>query len=198
MREWNEMEGYGDITGGKVILRTAKMQDREMLLNLIRDPEIMKVTKGYQNPVTGRYLVGRFGSPEAPAGSVRRIIADQGDPESGLGIIMLSDLNKENRTAKMQIKLLRSARGRGYGRDAVDALVSYAFRELGLDCICSSILEDNTASRRLFEACGFQQEGIHESRADRNGHCRKICSYVKRDAEPSVSKKTGSSRTETG
>lgn len=185
-----EMADDRNITGSKVILRAAGMQDQGMLLGLTWDPEIVKVTKGYRSPATGRYPRYRPGFLPVPAGGFCRVIADQKDPEAGLGIIMLSDLDQENRTAKMQIKLLRSARGRGYGRDAVDALVSYAFRELGLDCICSSILEDNTASRRLFEACGFLQEGIHESRADRNGHCRKVCSYVKRDAGPSVSKET--------
>ena len=175
------MEGYGEITGRKVILRAEKTEDREMLLGLIRDPEIVKVTKGYQSLVPAVHSVDRSGFLPASAGSLRRIIAVREDPETGIGIIMLSDIDTESRTAQIQIKLLRSARGRGYGRDAVNTLVSYSFRELGLSCICSNILEDNTASRRLFEACGFRQEGMHESRADKNGHCRKVCSYVKRN-----------------
>lgn len=176
-----EMEDDRNIMGSKVILRAARVQDQGMFLGLTWDPEIVKVTKGYQSPVPGRYSINRSGFLRVSAGGLRRIIADQEDPEKGLGVIMLSDLNKENRMAQIQIKLLRSARGRGYGRDAVNTLVSYSFRELGLSCICSNILEDNTASRRLFEACGFQQEGMHESRADKNGHCRKVCSYVKRN-----------------
>ena len=40
------MEEHMSITGGKVILRAAKGPDLGMLLNLSRDPEIVKVTKG--------------------------------------------------------------------------------------------------------------------------------------------------------
>ena len=44
-----------NITGSKVILRAAGMQDQGMLLGLTWDPEIVKVTKGYRSPATGRY-----------------------------------------------------------------------------------------------------------------------------------------------
>ena len=37
-----------NITGSKVILRAAGMQDQGMLLGLTWDPEIVKVTKGYR------------------------------------------------------------------------------------------------------------------------------------------------------
>lgn len=178
-----EMEDGRNITGSKVVLREIEKQDRGMLLGLIRDPEIVKVTKGYQSPVPAVYSMNSSGFLQVPAGSFRRIIADQEDPETGLGIIMLSDVNTAGRSAQIQIKLVKYARGKGYGRDAVNALVCYAFQEMGLICVSSSILEDNMASRRLFEACGFRQEGIHESRADKNGHCRKVCSYVKRNTE---------------
>ena len=120
------MEGYGEITGRKVILRAEKTEDREMLLGLIRDPEIVKVTKGYQSLVPAVHSVDRSGFLPASAGSLRRIIAVREDPETGIGIIMLSDIDTESRTAQIQIKLLKTARRRGYGRDAVDTLVSYA------------------------------------------------------------------------
>lgn len=173
------MERFGDIAGKRVILRAAYGQDWGVLLTLSGDPGIGKVTKGYQRSAVSAYRMGASCFRPVPADSFRRIIADQEDPDTGLGVIMLSDMDAENGTAQIYIKLLEPARGRGYGQDAVDALVTYAFRELGLKCICSSILEDNTASRKLFEACGFRLEGIHEGRADRKGRCRKVCTYVR-------------------
>ena len=41
-----------DITGHKVILRAIEEQDKELLLDLIKDPEISKVTRGYSRPVS--------------------------------------------------------------------------------------------------------------------------------------------------
>lgn len=179
------MEEHMSITGGKVILRAAKGPDLGMLLNLSRDPEIVKVTKGYQSLSAGMHPAYRSCFLPVPSDGLRRIIAAREKPEEGLGIIMLSDIDTGNKTAQIQIKILRMFRGRGYGRDAVETLVSWAFRELHLNCICSHILEDNTASRRLFEVCGFRQEGLHEGRTDAEGHCRKVCVYVRREVTSS-------------
>ena len=47
------MEDHIILTGKKVILRAAERQDQGMLLGLIRDPRIVKVTKGYQYAASG-------------------------------------------------------------------------------------------------------------------------------------------------
>lgn len=175
-----EMEHEISITGDRVILRAAGEQDLKMLQSLIRDPEIVKVTKGYQNPVSRKSPADRDCFWPVPVGSLRRVIADRKDPGPGLGLIMLSGMDEEKGTAQIYIKLLKSARGRGYGRDAVEALVSYAFEALSLNGIYSGILEDNMASRRLFEACGFRREKTHEGSTDRDGNSRRVCIYVRK------------------
>ncbi len=175
-------EGPMDIEGKKVILRHVEGQDREIFWNLSRDPEIIKVTKGYARPITCAYQMNRQSFGQSSACSIRRIIADKESPGTGLGIIMLSHIDSENGTAEIHIKLIKSARGRGYGQDAVNTLVSYAFHELRLNCICSNILEYNTASRKLFERCGFLQENTYVSRTDQEGNCRRVCFYKIQDA----------------
>lgn len=161
------------------------MQDRMMLQDLVQDPDIVKVTGGYGSAAPRARWRGGFRpflAPDTP-GILRRVIADRETPEKGLGIVMLTHMDSGDGTAEVYIKLSGSARGRGYGRDAVDALVSHAFQEMGLNQIRSSVLEHNTASRKLFEACGFWQENEHKGGADRDGQCRMVCSYViKKDA----------------
>lgn len=169
-----------DITGRKVILRAADMQDRAMLQDLIQDPEVMKVTGGYGGTASRlqwRSRVRPFLAPDTP-GSLRRVIADREIPETGLGIIMLTRMDSGQGTAEIYIKLAGPFRGRGYGRDTINTIIAYAFRELGLKQICSRVLEYNTASQRLFEACGFQQEKIHKGGTDGDGRCRTVYSYV--------------------
>lgn len=164
------------IEGNKVILREMGEQDQEMLLNLIQDPEIEKMTGGYSSPVSYEHQINWFRSQSDSAGSVRCIVADKEKPETGLGILILSNVNEINGTAELYIKLLRQARGMGYGADSVNTLVCYAFRERKLSCICSKILEDNIASRRMFEKCGFKQMGICKSKI-KDGCCRNVCSF---------------------
>ena len=180
-REEDGQEFCMNVAGNRVLLRAVKEQDRELLQSLIQDPDIVKVTKGYSGCAFRVLQTDWSCCVPDMAGGLRSIIADRKDPETGLGVIMLSPTGRQG-AAEIRIKLVKCARGRGYARDAVNALVSCVFRESGVDCIYASILEHNTASRRLFEACGFLQEGVHKSRADKEGHCRNVCSYVIRKA----------------
>lgn len=167
------------LTGNKVILRTIEGQDEEMLSHLMKVPEAAKMTGGYVGSPSCIHHMDWFRSLPDSAGNLRQIIAEKERPQNGVGIIILSDLDDQNGTGEIYIKLLKSVRGRGYGRDAVNILVSYGFCQLGLKYIYSNILEHNTASRRLFEACGFQQEAVYKSKVHKDGHCENICSYGK-------------------
>ena len=46
-------------------------------------------------------------------------------------------------------------RGRGYAREAADALSEYALREAGVCCVRAHTRPDNAASARVLAACGF-------------------------------------------
>lgn len=169
-----------EIIGDKVVLRPMEEQDAEMLKDLIEDPKITKVTGGYSGPVSYDHQINWFHCTDFFGGGLNRIIADKDNPGTGVGIIILSGTGREEKRAELYIKVGRTVRRKGYGRDAVAALVSYGFCELGLNYIYANILEYNTASRRLFETCGFKQEEIHESRTDKDGHGRKVYVYGKR------------------
>ena len=51
----------------------------------------------------------------------------------------------------------------GYMREAVQAVVHYAFTELDLSRIQAGCLPENTASRGVLEKCGFKYEGVAQS-----------------------------------
>lgn len=168
-----------NIAGNKVILRAIEEQDKEMLLHLIQVPEMAKMTGGYSGPSSYTHQMNWFRALPESAGNLRSIIADKERPEIGLGIIILSDVDRRNGTGEIYIKLIKSARGRGFGRDAVNTLVSYAFGEMGLKRLYSNILENNRASRRPFETCGFKQEATCKSKVHRDGHYENVCRYGK-------------------
>lgn len=168
-----------DIIGNKVVLRAMEEQDREMLLNLIQDPDVTKITGGYPQPVSYERQMSWFRSVSNSSRILHRIITDKENPRIGLGIMILSNINSGNGTAKIYIKLIKSARRKGYGQDAVNTLVSYAFHELQLECIHSYILESNEASRGLFEKCGFKQEEIRTGREDNDRNSRNLYIYSK-------------------
>ena len=98
--------------------------------------------------------------------------------DEGLGTIILSDVDNKNGVACVHIKMDKEkGRGKGYGTDALKAIIRYTFNEMRLNCICANVLEQNVLSQRLFEKCGFVKEGILRSRVYKNGHFINMISY---------------------
>lgn len=50
--------------------------------------------------------------------------------------------------------------GKGYASEAMRLRTAYAFRELGLEKVMSSVYMGNTASRRALEKAGYRQCGL--------------------------------------
>jgi L-amino acid N-acyltransferase YncA len=63
--------------------------------------------------------------------------------------------------AEFSIYLDRAARGRGVGRQLLDALIDAA-RHRGYWKLVSRVFPFNTASRALCRSCGFREVGIYE------------------------------------
>lgn len=66
----------------------------------------------------------------------------------------------------------------GYMREAIEAVVHYAFDRLDLSRIEAACLPENTASRRLLEKCGFKYEGVAQSYLQIDGRWRNHVLYA--------------------
>ena len=73
-----------------------------------------------------------------------------------------------------------SANGNGYACEGVDALVGWAFGQLGAHRVEIVTDEQNLPSRKVAERCGFALEGIHRNvqRAP-DGGLRNSCVYAR-------------------
>jgi ribosomal-protein-alanine N-acetyltransferase len=65
----------------------------------------------------------------------------------------------------------------GYMREAIEALVHYAFETLDLSRIQAACLPENKASRGVLEKCGFKYEGVAQSYLQINGRWRNHVLY---------------------
>ena len=66
----------------------------------------------------------------------------------------------------------------GYMREAIAAVVHYAFVDLDLSRIEAGCLPENTPSRRLLEECGYKYEGVAQSYLEINGRWRNHVLYA--------------------
>jgi [ribosomal protein S5]-alanine N-acetyltransferase len=67
---------------------------------------------------------------------------------------------------------------RGYMKEAVLAVVHYAFTTLDMSRIESACLPENTPSRGVLEKCGFKYEGVAQSYLQINGRWRNHVLYA--------------------
>lgn len=66
----------------------------------------------------------------------------------------------------------------GYMKEAIEAVVHYAFRTLDLSRVEAGCLPENTPSRRLLEQCGYKYEGVAQSYLQINGRWRNHVLYA--------------------
>ncbi len=75
-----------------------------------------------------------------------------------IGVCGLFDVDQEQGTAQLGVVIGEAAaRGQGYGTEALNLLVAYAFDHLGLRLLRLQVREDNAAAVRVYEKLGFRK-----------------------------------------
>jgi len=96
-----------------------------------------------------------------------------------IGIVSLTDIDYVNRNAYIGRWIgSPSHRGQGLIDEAMRLALRYAFDELGLERICSHVLESNRASRRAAEKFGDRQEGILRRAIFKEGRFQDVIVYA--------------------
>jgi L-amino acid N-acyltransferase YncA len=75
--------------------------------------------------------------------------------------------------AEFSVYVARSARGRGAGRVAMNAILDAA-RAAGFWKLVSRVFVENAASRRLLDSVGFREVGIYQKHAQLDGVWRDV------------------------
>jgi len=165
------------IYGEKILLRAVEEADNQLLLSLINDPDTEMMLGGSSWPVSEAEQLKWFEHQERSRDVLRCIVALKEDGKA-IGTIILSDIDQKNATGHIHIKMSKDGgRGKGYGTDAVNTMVQYAFEELRLNCIYANILSYNEASIKLFERCGFKRDGVLRQRVYKKGKFIDLLAY---------------------
>jgi RimJ/RimL family protein N-acetyltransferase len=109
------------------------------------------------------------------------------DGDRPIGEAMLFDVDRANGSVGLGIFIGQPDEwGKGYGTDAVRALVDFAFRELRMERVWLNVGTENTRAMRSYEKVGFVHEGTQ--RHDRweggrytDGHIMSILSHEWRE-----------------
>ncbi len=162
-----------NIKGKIVTLRAITKTDLQMIVDMFNDSDIENVVVGWAFPLSYDQQLNWFEKNMNDQKNLRFVIETIED--GAVGIATLTNIDWKNRTATHGIKLINNEiRKKGIGTDAVMAIEKYAFKELGLHRLESSRFDDNIPSKKLFNKCGWKEEGIKRSCIFKNGLWRDL------------------------
>lgn len=172
-----------NLKGEKVYLRAVEKEDMEFLRIMINNPEMEKNVVGWSFPVSKYEQEKWFENQIENKNNIRYIIEAENEK---VGLVTITNIDWKNRKACHGIKLCSdNVRGKGYGTDTVMTIMKYAFEELQLNKLYSTILEYNIASLNLYKKCGWTTDGIlRESTFKGNKYVNEIAvSILKKEYE---------------
>lgn len=87
-----------------------------------------------------------------------------------VGDVALQDIDWKNRNCSVGIGIAKiENRSHGYGREAVQLIIDYGFRYLGMERITANTLEMNIGAQKVCEQCGLILEGRERKAVYLNG-----------------------------
>ncbi|MBZ6494817.1 GNAT family N-acetyltransferase [Natrinema longum] len=151
------MPGPVFLDADRVTLRPVEEEDLEFLQARVNDPTIWR-SIGRSRPLNGEQEREFFENVICGDDTVDLLIVADSTP---IGTIGLFEFDWEARTAEIGYWIAPDHHEQGYGTEATERVVRYAFDQLGLHRISAHVFEFNEPSQRLLEALGFTREGVH-------------------------------------
>lgn len=149
----------------RLLLRPLREEDRAELFGIFSDPTVMRYwsTPPWPSVQVADERIARHTQAMARGEYLQLGIECRADGRL-IGTCSLFNLDQQNKRAEVGYALAHAAWGHGYMHEALCALLSYAFSEMGLNRIEADIDPRNEGSARTLRRLGFQQEGYLRER----------------------------------
>jgi RimJ/RimL family protein N-acetyltransferase len=160
-----------DLFRGKLVRLTApRVEDAEAFARWSEDASYLRsLDTDYAKPVSAKEFAERLASDHADPNTVffpLRTVED----DRLIGFVVLHTIEWNNKAALLAVGIGESAyRGRGYGTDALQLILHYAFYELNMFRVGLDVIANNARAIRAYEKVGFRREGALRSAVLRDG-----------------------------
>jgi RimJ/RimL family protein N-acetyltransferase len=140
----------------RLMLRAPTLEDAKLVAALANDKRIAENTRRIPHPYSRADAEDFIATANTPQGDINFLITTRaGVPIGACGIATHDDAAPE-----IGYWLGVKHWGKGYGTEAVRALIDFSFTELAHDGLSAGARVTNPASRRILEKCGFQWTGV--------------------------------------
>lgn len=157
------------IRGKKVYFRAVEEGDLPLLQEWMNSPEISHLVGGFAFPISLAEQRRWYERSLTDERNKRWMVCT--NEHKAIGLTGLWEIDWHNRHALTSLKIgAQDIQGKGYGTDAIMALMSYAFEQVGLNRLWGEILPFNTGSYQAYVGkCGWKVEGIYREHVLRDG-----------------------------
>lgn len=158
-------------------LRPIELDDDIVLQQLINNPYVSENVVGWTFPVS-LFSQKNWIQLNTNNLSYRLVVVDN-ETNKAIGITGLWDIDWHNQSALSAIKLLPSYKGKGVGTETVMLTMAWAFYNVGLRRLHSTILDFNGPSLGLYiKKCGWRVEGRQREAIFRKGEWHDLYSVA--------------------
>jgi RimJ/RimL family protein N-acetyltransferase len=175
------------LEGERIELRRHARENYDLYAEWYGDSEIWHLTSWAPSPLSRSAVERLFEDRELSKTDDSFAIHIRAEDEP-IGVISLTNKSEANESADLSVIVGRKDdRHRGYGTEAIDRLLRYAFEELGLNRVGLSVFEFNEEAISAYEKLGFVEEGrIRQAIKRRSGfHAAILMSILKSEWESS-------------
>lgn len=158
------------LRGEKVRLTAVTANDMVAITRWWSNPDFLRLyNSAPAAPRNEDQLSRRFDlsqtSPEVFLFAIRLV-----DDEELIGLLEFDGVDWPNRTTYLSIGIGETRfRGQGYGYEAMQLALNFAFNELNLYRVCLTVFSYNAAAIALYERLGFSREGVYREHIERDG-----------------------------
>lgn len=166
------MPGAAFLEGEEVNLRTVEEEDLEFIRDTFNMPEVWKNLDldRPQNLEQERDFFENVICEEKPVNLAISV------DEKMIGLISIHEKDCDS-VGEIGIWIHPDYHGEGYGTEASEILIDYAFDELRFHKIFTRAYESNEGSQRVWEKLGFTQEGELREQVYREGEHENVYCY---------------------
>ena len=161
------------IEGERIILREIEEEDLDLIVKWRNDPEILRWLFSYLplNKVKQLKWYEKYLNDDTQ----QTFIIELKEEETPIGTVGLTNIDYKNQRADLTIIIGEKGYwGKGLGEESLNLLVRFAFNEMNLRKIKALVFSDNDKAIKLYEECGFKEEGIFREEILKKGKFRDV------------------------
>ena len=146
---------------GRLVLRGFEEPDLEAFLAYRNDPEVARYQSwsSFSREEAEAFLASQRAVERWTPGTWVQLALERREAPGLIGDCALKILAEDSRQAEIGFTLARDWQGRGYGTEAVAALLGHLFGSLGLHRVLAVTDAENAAAAALLERVGMRREG---------------------------------------